>query len=225
MKVQNWMQTDPHIISGDTLVSEAKRLISEENLHALPVVDDGKLRGMITRASCLRAAHFVTQTLDVNEFKYFTERLKVKDIMVRNPATMDADDTMEKCLEMGREIGVGQFPVLKDGNVVGVISANEIFNLAAHFLGAWEERDGVTLAPLEMKPGVMGRVADVIEGTGAEVRAIYPIGEHDKIREGLGGKRKLIVRFHADNVAGVVDALNGAGFEVLEWVDRPNGLN
>lgn len=222
MKIQNWMQTDPHIVSSDMLVSEAKRILSEENLHALPVVDNGKLRGMITRASCLRAGHFVMQTLDVNEFKYFTERLKVKDIMVRNPATMDADDTMEKCLEKGRDIGVGQFPVLKEGNVVGIISANEIFNLAAHFLGAWEERDGVTLAPLEMKPGVMGRVADVVEKTGAEVRAIYPIGENIRIREGLGGKRKLIIRFHAKKVMDVVDALNGAGFEVLEWVGKPN---
>ena len=222
MKVQNWMQTNPHIVNGDMLVSEAKRIISQENLHALPVVDNGKLRGMITRASCLRAAHFVTQTLDVNEFKYFTERLKVKDIMVRNPATMDADDTMEKCLEKGRDIGVGQFPVLKDGAVVGVISANEIFNLAAHFLGAWEERDGATLAPLDLKPGVIGRVADVVEKTGAEVRAIYPIGENIRIRDGIGGKRKLIVRFHADKVSSVVKALNDAGFQVLEWVGKPN---
>jgi len=225
MKVQNWMQTDPHVITGDLLVSEAKRILSENNLHALPVVEDGNLRGMITRASCLRAAHFVSQTLDVNEFKYFSNRLKVKDIMVYNPATMDAEDTMEECLEKGRDIGVGQFPVLKDGRVVGVISANEIFNLAAHFLGAWENRSGVTLAPMVMGPGIIGRISDIVEATGAEVHAIYPIGTAGRLRDGIGGERKIIIRFHSANVPAVVNALGKADFEVIEWVDARDNKN
>ncbi len=222
MKVQNWMQSNPQTITSDILVSEAKRIITEKNLHALPVVDGDRLRGMITRASCLRAAHFVAMTLDVNEFNYYNEHLKVKDIMVRNPATLDADDTMEECLEKGRDIGVGQFPVLKDDKVVGVISANEIFNLAAHFLGAWEKRSGVTLAPMIIAPGVIGKVSDIVEANGGEVHAIYPIGENTgdrNMRENVGGKRKLIVRFHAQDVPCICTSLKDAGFEVLECVD------
>src|SRR5690606_728764 len=38
MLVRNWMHPDPMTIASDTLVSEAKRLISDDNLHALPVV-------------------------------------------------------------------------------------------------------------------------------------------------------------------------------------------
>ena len=41
MIVRDWMQQSPLTCSGDMLVSEAKRLLSENNLHALPVVDDG----------------------------------------------------------------------------------------------------------------------------------------------------------------------------------------
>jgi phenol phosphorylase subunit delta gamma len=138
MIVRNWMKTNPVTIDGDTLVTEAKRLLAEHNLHALPVVEDGKLRGLVTRHILLRAGHYVLRTQDPDELDFFATRLKVKDIMVRNPATVDASDTMRHCLQKGRELGVAQFPVLEAGEVVGIISANEIFQLAAHCLEVHE---------------------------------------------------------------------------------------
>lgn len=218
MLVRNWMKPNPLVISGDTLLSEAKRMLTENNLHGLPVVDNGRLRGLITRANCLRAAHFVSRTQNPDEFAFFSNRLKVKDIMVRNPATLDAMDTMEHCLQVGQELGVAQFPVLDKGEVVGMISANEIFSLAAHFLGAWEKRSGVTLEPMEMKPGVVGKITDVIEAAGAQVQAIYPIGKPEDVNPQEKHRKKVIVRFHSADARAVVDALEGAGFRVLEWI-------
>ena len=219
MMVRNWMQADPMTIPSDMLVSEAKRLLSENALHALPVVDGGRLRGLVTRANLLRMGHFVLRTQSPAEFDYFATRLNVKDIMVRNPATVRADDTMEHCLLKGQELGVAQFPVMEGERVVGVISANEIFQLAAHCLGAWERRSGVTLAPLTLGPGVLGRIADVAEAAGAVLQSLYAVGRQDGEGDGGYPERKVIIRFHAGDVGGVVAALNGAGFTVVESVE------
>ena len=216
MMVRNWMQANPMTIPSDTLVSEAKRLLSENNLHALPVVDEGKLRGLVTRANLLRMGHFVLRTQNPDEFNFFVTRLKVKDIMVLNPATVEAGETMEQCLQRGRELGVAQFPVVDGGQVVGVISADEIFQLAAHCLGAWERRSGVTLAPLELGPGVLGRIADAVEGAGAVLQALYPIGRQDRHADAGNLEKKVIVRFHGADVRAVVSALEAAGFAVIE---------
>lgn len=216
MIVRNWMQRQPLTIGGDVQVSEAKRLISENKLQALIVVDArGRLRGLVTRANLLRLGHFVMQTQNPDEFNFFATRLRVRDVMVRNPATVDIGDTIEECLRKGRELGVAQFPVLdNDKKVVGIISANEIFQLAAHFAGAWEKRNGVMLAPLNLGPGVLGRIADVTEAAGAVLQAIYPIQLHHE-PEG-GDEKSVILRFHAANVAAVVTALETAGFAVAE---------
>lgn len=219
MIVRNWMQANPMTIPGDTLVSEAKRLLSENNLHALPVVDGGRLRGLVTRANLLRTGHFVLRTQNPDEFNFFVTRLKVKDIMVRNPATVQAGDTMEHCLLKGQELGVAQFPVMEGEQVVGVISANEIFQLAAHCLGAWERRSGVTLAPVKLGPGVLGRIADVAEAAGAVLQALYPIGRHDAHAETGYPEKRIIIRFHAADVRAVVSALEAAGFPVIESVE------
>lgn len=219
MRVRNWMQANPMTISGDMLVSEAKRLLSENNLHALPVVEGGRLRGLVTRANLLRTGHFVLRTQSPAEFDYFVTRLKVKDIMVRNPATVQGSDTMEQCLRKGQELGVAQFPVVEGEQVVGVISANEIFQLAAHCLGAWERRSGVTLAPVRLGPGVLGRIADVAEAAGAVLQALYPIGRHDGQADSGYPEKKVIIRFHAGDMAAVIRALEAAGFPVIESVE------
>jgi acetoin utilization protein AcuB len=223
MMVRNWMQANPLTVPSDTLVSEAKRLLAESNVHALPVVDDGKLRGLVTRANLLRTGHFVLRTQNPDEFNYFATRLKVRDIMVRNPATVQASDTMEHCLLKGRELGVAQFPVLDGDRVVGVISANEIFQLAAHCLGAWERRNGLTLAPVRLGPGVLGRIADVAEAAGAVLQALYPVGHNDATSEDGYPERKVTLRFHAHDFHEVVTALEAAGFPVLEAaaLERP----
>jgi len=219
MMVRNWMQANPLTIPSDMLVSEAKRLMSENKLHALPVVDAGRLRGLVTRANLLRTGHFVLRTQNPAEFDYFVTRLKVKDIMLRNPATVQASDTMEHCLLKGQELGVAQFPVLDREQVVGVISANEIFQLAAHCLGAWERRCGVTLAPLKVGPGVLGRIVDAAEAAGAVLQALYPVGRREA-QAGTGyPEKRIIVRFHAPDMGAVVAALEAAGFPVVESVE------
>lgn len=219
MLVRNWMHPDPLTIPSGTLVSEAKRLISDNNLHALPVVDDGRLRGLVTRANLLQMGQFVLRTQDPDEFSFFVTRLKVRDVMVRNPATVQVTDTMEHCLRRGHELGVAQFPVMDEERVAGVISANEIFQLAAHCLGAWERRSGVTLAPTRLGPGVLGRICGVAEAAGAVLQGVYPIGSgREQVTEEYPYKR-VIVRFHAEDVARVIGALEAAGFPVIESVD------
>lgn len=223
MLVRNWMHPDPMTVPGDMLVSEAKRLISDNNLHALPVVDGGRLRGLVTRANLLRMGQFVLRTQDPDEFAFFVTRLRVRDVMVRNPATVEVGDTMEHCLRRGQELGVAQFPVMDGERVAGVISANEIFQLAAHCLGVLEQRSSVTLAPLSMGPGVLGHIADVAEGAGAVLQALYPIAggrqrpEYDAAESGT----RVVIRFHAPAGADVVSALEAAGFPVLESADTP----
>lgn len=218
MIVRNWMKANPIVVSGDMLLAEAEHILTENNLHGLPVVDNGRLRGLITRANCLRAAHFALRTQNTDELNFFSNRLKVKDLMVRNPATLDANDTMEHCLQVGQELGVAQLPVMDQGQVVGIISASEIFSLAAHFLGAWEKRSGVTLAPLDLKPGMIGSITDIAEAAGAEVQAIYPIGKPEDVNPQDHHRKKVIIRFHCRDTQTVVRALEDAGFPVLESV-------
>lgn len=219
MIVRNWMAKDPQVVSGDTLVSDVKRLLHENNLRAVPVVDDGRLRGMVTRAICLRAAENVTRSQDPYEMDYFANRLKAKDVMVRNPTTVSADDTMEHCLRWGQEDGISQFPVLEDGKVVGLVSASEIFHLAARVLGAWESWGGITLAPVALERGTIASVSQIVEGADATVESIFSVDNN-----GDKTKRKIVIRFQGEDLVKVTQALEEAGYELMESCEAVHGF-
>jgi acetoin utilization protein AcuB len=224
MLVRDWMRPDPLTVGSDTLVSEAKTILTEHKLPGLPVVDGGRLRGLLTPAHCLRASHFVTRTQNLDELGYFVTRLKVKDIMVRNPATIEASDTIEHCVSKGRERGVSQFPVMDDGRVAGIISATEIFSLCTWLLGAWEAHSGLTLGPLLLQPGVLGGIVEVAETAGAVLQAVYPLGRNGMhSQRGLPDQR-VIIRFLAPDVRAVAGALQHAGFQVLDSVEAARHL-
>jgi acetoin utilization protein AcuB len=213
MMVRDWMHADPLTIGGDTLVSEAKRLLSENNLHALPVVDGPRLRGLVTRANLLRMGHFVLHTQNPDEFNFFVTRLKVKDIMVRNPATVQAGDTMEHCLLLGRQLGVAQFPVLDGDTLVGVISANEIFQLAAHCLGGGHQHGGDSPASPRLAPG--DYAGPTPASNAVAVQSLRSVSYALAPMDGRDPETEVVLRFSTRNTAAVLRALETAGFPVV----------
>lgn len=213
MIVGNWMKRNPVTVRGETLVSEARRLLDEHGVQCLPVTDErGRLRGLVTHSNLMRLEHFVLRTQNQDEYAFFLERLRVRDVMVRNPGTVRVDDTMERCLKKGRELHVAQLLVMDGERVVGTISASEIFDLAAHAVGAWEKRNGVTLAPLRLGPGVLGRIIDLAEAAGAQLHAVYPMTPPGE--EAAEAGSSVVLRFHSPDVGGVVAALEAGGFRV-----------
>lgn len=219
MLVRDWMRPNPLTVRSDALVSEAKTILTEHKLPGLPVVDEGRLRGLLTPAHCLRASNFVTRTQNPDELDYFVTRLKVKDIMVRNPARIQASAKIEDCVSLGRELGVLQFPVMEDDRVVGIISSIEIFSLCTWLLGAWEKQSGITVGPLRLQPGVLRGIVEVAENAGAVLQAIYP--RQATTTTGAFGfaAQRVIIRFRAPDLRAVAGALQHAGFHVLESVD------
>jgi acetoin utilization protein AcuB len=212
MIVRNWMMRNPKTVTGDTLISKAKRILVEHGLRALPVVDEeGHLRGLLTRVACLRAAEFVTRTQDPHEFEYFANRLQVKDLMVRNPQSVNADDTIEVCLRRGQDEKRAQFPVIESGKVVGLVSANEMFYLAAQILGVWQQWSGITVGPLEIKRGTLGQIAKAVEDGGAVLEGMFAVstGEKDNCK-------RVIVRFSGADPHTTAAAIEAAGFNVVE---------
>lgn len=214
MITRNWMKKDPVTIHSDALISEAMTLMAREKLAYLPVVDKGLLRGILLRRDLLEAATSVAARQCLHESAYFNQRLKVKDLMVRMPETVEADAPVEHAMKKGLEMGVSFFPVMDKGRLVGTVSYSEIFDTMSQILGIKEDWVGITLEGVEMGKGAMGRVTLDVEQSGALVHSIFTLR-----REGSEGK-KIIVRLETDDLDQVVANLKGKGYRIVEVKGR-----
>lgn len=214
MIIRNWMQTEPVTVTSDTLVVDAQRLVSDHDLRILPVVDEGRLRGVLTRKNLNEAANCVARTQNIHEVNYFVNRLKVKDLMNRMVKTVNDDDTVEYCMLKGQRESVSTFPVLREGSLVGLVSEVEIFNSLLQILGAEEKWHGVSIGPVEVPSGTLSRVAALVEDSGATLHAVFTM----RIKNST--KKKIILRFESENLAQVVDVLRQTGYGPFEVISE-----
>jgi acetoin utilization protein AcuB len=210
MIIRNWMESDPAVVTSDTPVAEVQRLIQDKRLRYVCVVDQGRLRGVLTRKGLAECVAQVARTQNLSEVDYFVNHLKVRDVMRRMPETVSPNDTVEYSMIHGRQKHVSFFPVMDGDRLVGIITEYEISRALAQILGTEESWRGITLAPMRIGPGLLGRICAVVEGAGACVMGLFTLSVEN------GEEKKVILRFTADDLQTVVDALKGAGYEIFE---------
>ena len=211
MFVKNWMQPQKLSISSDALAVEAVTLISRNNLKMLPVVDNGRLRGVVHRRDLSEAATCVSESGNTCELDYFCNKLKVKDVMVRMPVTVSVDDSVEDVLMKGRKLTMSTFPVMDGDKVVGVLSDREIFVMLYKLLEVGHECTRITLKDVNIQEGTLTRILKIVEESGGALLAVFTVPE------GRNGVARVVLRTGGKDSANLRKNLQDNGFCILEF--------
>ena len=102
-------------IDIDESVSEAARLMLENNVNVLPVREGDEIVGSVTAEDLFRAVG-----------ERFFSKYKVRDIMSRDLTTVTPDSTIGRAIVLMRESGVSRLPVVESDKLVGVVTINDV---------------------------------------------------------------------------------------------------
>jgi acetoin utilization protein AcuB len=158
MRIKQMMTENPVTVSPDTLVLDAQRIMKEKNIRRLPVVDKGKLVGIITKTELLETAPSVVRGLDD-----LLSKMKVKEIMRKNPVTVTPETPFEDALRIGQEKKIGSFPVVDDGKLVGITTESDIVRFLIHSLGIHEEGSRITIVGSKEHWGWLEKVISIAD--------------------------------------------------------------
>lgn len=104
-------------VTENITVYEALKVMGEKNIGALLVMEDDRLKGIISERDYARKI--------VLKGKSSNETL-VKEIMTENVITVLPEDDIEKCMEVMSGRKIRHLPVMKDDKVLGVISITDV---------------------------------------------------------------------------------------------------
>jgi len=219
MYVKNWMLPQQFSVSSDALAVEAAAIIEQNKLKMLPVVDGGRLTGVVHRRDLSEAAMCVSGSGDQCEMNYFCKKLKVKDVMVRMPVTVSIEDTVEETLLKGRELTMSTFPVMDGDRVVGVVSDREIFVTLFKLLEAGKDRARITLADVKLGKGTLSEISKIIDDNSCVGRAIFTVPEanSDKVR--------VVIRAECADPKTLKASFEAKGFHILEFGSKAGNSN
>ena len=166
MLVGNWMTKDVISVDVNDSMQDAARLIRKHKIKRLPVMENGKLVGIVTDRDLKRASASDVTTLEIHELLFLISEIKISDIMTKDPITIPLDYTIDEAAQILLEHKLSGAPVVDDeGQVAGIITQTDIFRVLVLFTGV--KRAGIQFAfQLEDRPGSIKEVSDIMRNYG-----------------------------------------------------------
>ena len=213
MLVKDWMSTNVVVAKPDMSMMKAAKLMKDNTVSRLPVVDDsGLLLGIVSDRDVKGASPSKATSLDMHELYYLLSEIKVRDIMTKNPYFVRVGETVEKAAVVMLEHHIGGLPVVdEDSRVVGILTDADVFKVLVNITGVLQGgvQMGLELAddPGGLKPvfddlrEAQARIMSVLTSYGSpdkSLRNVYiRIQDMDKSRENalhetLAKKYKLL---------------------------------
>lgn len=128
-QVLDWMTPNPVTITPKTTLPEAHRLMKERKIRRLPVLEDGRLVGIVTLGDIREAEPSAATSLSVWELNYLLDTLTIDKIMRRNVLTVSPRTSIRDAAAMMLAHKVSGLPVVERDRLVGVITESDIFRM------------------------------------------------------------------------------------------------
>lgn len=123
---------DPITIGPDATVFEAIGRMVEHNIGSILVTEDGMLRGIFTERDYLRRIALQGRT---------SRETALRDVMTADLVTVEPDATVDTCLALMTERRIRHLPVLRGGELAGVVSIGDL--VRARLTEAQGEAEGL----------------------------------------------------------------------------------
>ncbi|BCV21221.1 CBS and ACT domain-containing protein [Moorella sp. Hama-1] len=207
MFVRDHMTPHPITVTKETSVLDALELMKKNKIRRLPVVQDGRLVGLVTERDILRVSPSPASTLSVFEVNYLVAKMAVKDAMIKRPVTVPPDMTIEEAALLMREHKIDNLLVMEKDQLVGIITQTDLFEALIKLFGL--RRPGIRLT-LEVvdRIGVLAEIARLVKEAGINIINVANRHKDDV-------HTYVVLRLATDDVSKLIPALEARDYRVV----------
>ena len=121
-KVKDYMSSPINVIERNEPIQMARNLMFKYSIGRLPVLDNGKLVGIVTK-------YDITNRLNQAAPEWRRrpiDKVPIQVVMTEKPITIFPDATMPQAAELLIENDISGLPVERDGEIVGMITTRDM---------------------------------------------------------------------------------------------------
>jgi CBS domain-containing protein len=136
LTVEEFMETDLFTVQKDDIIELVAEMMNWRKIRYMPVEDaKGKLIGLVTSRILLR--YYTQKDSSLGEKKF-----TVKDIMIEKPITVSPEASIMEALKLMRDNRIGCLPVIKNKELIGVITEMDFLRITGRLLDRAEDTKG-----------------------------------------------------------------------------------
>lgn len=127
--VSEIMTTNVFTVSPNDNLSNVAHIFEAHNIHHIPVIEEGRVVGMVSKADFYKAVPFYNVSQE--QLEEYLKRKKVKDIMVQKIATIKATERTDVAALIFNENYFHALPVVDDNKgLLGIITTFDLIKYA-----------------------------------------------------------------------------------------------
>jgi acetoin utilization protein AcuB len=210
MLVRSRMTANVLTVTPATTLGEALRITREQGIRHLPVVDNGKLVGLLSdRDLRLAAPPAWASDTDYAQLRATFVEKKISDVMTAHTIISTTEITpIEDAARLMYEHRIGCLPVMRGNDLVGILTETDVMRAFVELFGSGDGTSRIEVL-IPNRPGELSRVVRAI---GVDFKMnISGLVMPPKI---TGDDALIIARVQADNVDALVDHLRRIGYKV-----------
>ena len=197
MEVSGWMTRDPAVVGSNENLAIVKKKMEQGGFHRVPVVDHGKLVGIVSDR-------------DLGRYEGALGTVKVNGAMTQPVVTVTPTTMLEQAANLMVRHKIGGLPVIEQDKLVGIITATDLMRAFAEVLGAAQE--GVSRIDLSLGAD-SSELAMVVQLVAQESCEILGVGSYQAGEE--GGQQVAYLRVRSDDASRVARMLTDKSYKVL----------
>lgn len=172
MFVWEKMSVDPISIDSKATVDAAASLMKRKKIRRLPVVDNGKVVGIVSELDIMKVAPSPATTLAKYEINSLLAQMQIKDIMIKDVVSISKDAAIEEAALIMYKEKIGGIPVVDDDkSLCGIITETDIFKTLVDMMGLYDGTTRVTIA-VKNRVGIIKEVSTVFAEMGLNIDSL-----------------------------------------------------
>ncbi len=213
MLVKELMSLDPIVIKPEASLYDALQIMREHQVRRLPVLNrDGKLIGIVLEKDLLYASPSPATSLSVHELNYLMSKITIESLMTSDVITVSEDCPLEEAARIMADNQIGGLPVMRDGQLLGMITESDLFKVFLDLLGARDWGLRVTIM-VEEGRGVLARITEAISSNDGDIVSLSTFEGDGPDRRGLTFK---VQGLGSEQMVGIVQDLGAELVDIRE---------
>ena len=215
---RDWMTRKLVTLSPEASVAEALTLCRERRIRHIPILEEGRLVGIVSDRDLRDASPALGDTQRASAL----QEIRVGDVMTREVSTADPQDSIENLAQEMYELKIGSLPVVAEGPMVdeglavaeeelmGIVTSSDVMRALVTLAGLPEPGCRIEVrAPNRV--GVLAEVAGKIQDLEVDIFSV--LSDPDR----RSGNRTMVFQLETTDPSSVMQGLKMAGYEV-SWV-------
>jgi acetoin utilization protein AcuB len=124
--VRHFMTAPVTSLPSTASLLEAGLLLRAGRIRHIPIIDDGQLVGILSDRDIQRCAPSMLSRVSAEEYNAIFENTQVARVMTRDPQHASPDTPLHSVAATLRTHKVGCLPVVENGQVVGIITKDDM---------------------------------------------------------------------------------------------------